>query len=152
MRCGAGWQPPSRLAIGFPSLPGCLPLNATLKSLTMWTRRTFAALLALPALRAGAQGISSRNVTAAPRGKPSGLPFHARFTDVAEAAGLHAPVICGGTSSKSYILETVGCGAAFLDYDNDGWLDIFVLSGSRMEGAPGATNRLYRNNRDGTFT
>jgi hypothetical protein len=61
-------------------------------------------------------------------------------------------VICGGASSKSYILETVGCGAAFLDYDNDGWLDIFLLSGTTIEGSPGATNRLYKNNRDGTFT
>src|SRR3954467_12708700 len=116
----------------------------------MWTRREFAALLAAPAIRA--QGVSSRNVTATPRGKPSGLPFHARFTDVAEAAGLRAPVICGGASSKSYILETVGCGAAFFDYDNDGWLDIFLLSGTTIEGSPGATNRLYKNNRDGTFT
>ena len=42
---------------------------------------------------------------------------------------------------------------AFLDYDNDGWLDLFVLSGTRLEGAPpGTTNRLYKNNRDGTFT
>src|SRR6266480_1170823 len=101
----------------------------------MWTRRRFAALLAFPALRAGGQGVSSRNVTAMPRGKPSGLPFHARFTDVAEAAGLRAPVICGGADSKSYILETVGCGAAFLDYDNDGWLDIFLLSGTTVEGS-----------------
>ena len=42
---------------------------------------------------------------------------------------------------------------AFIDYDNDGWLDLFVLSGTRLEGAPpGTTNRLYKNNRDGTFT
>ena len=47
----------------------------------------------------------------------------------------------------------MGCGVAFFDYDNDGWLDIFVLCGTRLEGPPpGATNRLYRNNRDGTFT
>ena len=118
----------------------------------MWTRRSFATLLALPALRVGAQGTASRNVMAAPRGKPSGLPFHARFTDVADVAGLHEPVVCGSQSSKSYILETVGCGAAFLDYDNDGWLDIFLLSGTTIEGSPGATNRLYKNNRDGTFT
>ena len=42
---------------------------------------------------------------------------------------------------------------AFIDYDNDGWMDLFVLSGTRLEGAPpGTTNRLYKNNRDGTFT
>jgi hypothetical protein len=88
-----------------------------------------------------------------PRGKPSGLPFHAHFTDVAAAAGLRSPVIYGGTDRKEYILETVGCGAAFIDYDQDGWQDIFLLCGSRLENPPGqATNRLYKNNRDGTFT
>ena len=74
------------------------------------------------------------------------------FTDVALQAGLTQPVIYGDVDKKSVIVETVGCGAAFLDYDNDGWLDIFVLSGTRFEGAPpGTTNRLYKNNRDGTF-
>ncbi len=118
----------------------------------MWSRRSFNRLFALPALSLYGQGISSRNVHPAPRSKPSGLPFQARFTDVAEAAGLRAPVIYGPADHKSYIVETVGCGAAFFDYDNDGWLDVFVLGGTRVDGAPGATNRLYRNNRDGTFT
>jgi enediyne biosynthesis protein E4 len=99
-----------------------------------------------------AQGISSRGVKPQPRGKPSGRPFLARFTDVAAKAGLTQPVIYGGVDNKSYIVEVVGCGLAFLDYDNDGWLDIFVLNGSRLEGSPpGTTNRLYKNNRDGTF-
>ncbi|MFL6353457.1 MAG: CRTAC1 family protein [Bryobacteraceae bacterium] len=88
-----------------------------------------------------------------PRGKPSGLPFNAHFVDVAAQAGLNAPLIYGDPNRKTYIIETVGCGCALFDYDNDGWLDIFLLSGSRLEGpAPGATNWLYRNNRDGTFT
>ena len=88
-----------------------------------------------------------------PRGKPSGIPFLAQFTDVAAQAGLSHPVIYGPEDHKEFILETVGCGVAFFDYDNDGWLDLFVLSGTRFEGAPpGATNRLYKNNRDGTFT
>jgi hypothetical protein len=117
-----------------------------------WTRRDLAKLLALPIGSLRGQGISTRNVSAAPRGKPSGLPFHARFTDIGQTAGLRAPVIYGPTDHKTYILETVGCGAAFFDYDNDGWIDILVLSGTRFEGAPEATNRLYRNNRDGTFT
>ena len=98
--------------------------------------------------------MSRRSVKPAPRGKLSGLPFHAKFTDVAAAAGLRVPVIYGGVARKDYLLETVGCGVAFLDYDNDGWLDIFVLSGSRLDDPPpAATNRMYRTpNRDGTFT
>jgi FG-GAP-like repeat len=72
------------------------------------------------------------------------------FVDV--AAGLRAPLIYGGVDSKKYILESVGCGCAFVDYDNDGWMDIFVLTGMRLEGTPtDATNRLYKNNH-GTFT
>ena len=88
-----------------------------------------------------------------PRGKPSGIPFLAHFTDVAAQAGLTIPVVYGGLKHKNYIIETVGCGVAFLDYDNDGWLDIFVLCGTRMDSpVPGSSNRLYKNNRDGTFT
>jgi hypothetical protein len=99
------------------------------------------------------QGISSRGVRAQPRGKPSGRPFLSSLTDVAKQAGLTQPIVYGGTDSKSYIIEVVGCGVAFIDYDNDGWVDLLVLSGTRLEGAPpGATNRLYKNNRDGTFT
>ena len=88
-----------------------------------------------------------------PRPKASGLPFHSSLTDVAAHAGLRAPTVYGGVETNAYILEAIGCGCAFLDYDNDGWLDIFLLSGTRWSGAPeGATNRLYHNNRDGTFT
>jgi hypothetical protein len=63
------------------------------------------------------------------------------------------PVIYGGQTQNKYIVEAVGCGVAFFDYDNDGWLDIFILCGTRFEGdANDATNRLYKNNRNGTFT
>jgi enediyne biosynthesis protein E4 len=99
------------------------------------------------------QGISSRGVKAQPRGKPSGRPFLSRLTDISKHAGLIHPIVYGGVDSKSYIIEVVGCGIAFIDYDNDGWVDLFVLSGTRLEGdPPGTTNRLYKNNRDGTFT
>ena len=100
-----------------------------------------------------AQGVSSHTVKPVARPAPSGRPFYAHFVDVAAAAGLHAPVIYGGVETKKYILESTGCGCAFIDYDNDGWIDIFLLSGTRLDGdPPGATNRLYKNNRDGTFT
>src|SRR6266851_8361624 len=115
------------------------------------TRRDFLWMAASTA--AMAQGVAPRNVKPLPRGKPSGIPFLARFTDVAAGAGLAHPVVYGGLDHKDYIVETVGCGIAFLDYDNDGWLDILMLCGTRMEDPPpGATNRLYKNNRDGTFT
>ncbi|HTU47802.1 MAG TPA: CRTAC1 family protein [Bryobacteraceae bacterium] len=118
------------------------------------TRRTLlGGLLSLPLVRTFGQGVSSRGVKAQPRGKPSGLPFHACFTDIAAQANLTAPLIYGPEDHKTYILETVGCGCAFFDYDQDGWLDVFLLSGTRFEGAPpGTTNRLYHNNRDGTFS
>ncbi len=116
------------------------------------TRRQFLGLLAAPALAIG-QGMSTRSVRAAPRSKPSGIPFLAHFTDVAAQAGLRHPTIYGPVDRKDYIIETMGCGCAFLDYDNDGWMDVLVLSGSRVTGAPeGTSSRLYRNNRDGTFT
>ena len=99
-----------------------------------------------------AQGVATRSISPQPRGKPSGLPFNASFTDIARSAGLRAPVIYGGIDRKEYILETIGCGCAFFDYDNDGWLDILVLCGTRVGDTPeGATNRLYKNKRDGTF-
>ena len=97
--------------------------------------------------------MASRGIKAAPRGKPSGLPFHARFTDVAAQAGLQNAVISGHREKADYVLEAMSCGAAFLDYDNDGWLDILILSGSRFgDPPPDASTRLYKNNRDGTFT
>src|SRR6266516_2957418 len=122
------------------------------------TRRAFVQLSlasAIPAAarRALAQGIASHTAKPLARPAPSGRPFLARFVDVAAAAGLRAPIVYGGVEGQKYILETTGCGCAFFDYDNDGWMDIFLLSGTRLEGAPPeATNRLYKNNRDGTFT
>jgi enediyne biosynthesis protein E4 len=100
-----------------------------------------------------AQGMASRHVTAQPKLPPSGRPFNARFVDIAGEAGLVNPIIYGSATHNDYIIESDGCGCAFIDYDNDGWIDIFLLTGTRIGGAPsGTTNRLYHNNRDGTFT
>ena len=68
------------------------------------------------------------------------------FRNIAAQAGLTDVFPNGGTASKKYIIETTGSGAAFIDYNNDGLLDIFVLSGK------GGTNRLYRNDGNGRFT
>jgi hypothetical protein len=80
--------------------------------------------------------------------------FPVTFTDIAEEAGLSSPTIYGGIDRKRFIIETNGCGVAFFDYDNDGWMDVLILSGTRLEALQGTkpTNRLYRNNRNSTFT
>ena len=86
---------------------------------------------------------------------PERNPFPVRFTEIATSAGLTQPIIYGAIETKKYIIETNGCGVAFYDYDNDGWIDVFLLSGTRLEGFPAGaepTNRLYHNNRNGTFT
>ena len=84
------------------------------------------------------------------------LPLGVQFVNVAREAGLRQKTIFGSENKNKFLLETTGCGAAFFDYDNDGWLDIFLVNGTRFEAkyAKGAepTNRLYKNNRDGTFT
>lgn len=78
----------------------------------------------------------------------------ARFAEIAQQAGLTDTFHCGSDTAKKYILESIGNGVALLDYDNDGWLDAFFVTGSRMEGfpkGPAPTHHLYRNRRDGTF-
>ena len=77
------------------------------------------------------------------------------FVNVAKGSGLNAKLIYGGEHKNKYLLETTGCGVAFYDYDNDGWLDIFFVNGTRLDGFPAGQepiNRLFKNNRDGTFT
>ena len=127
--------------------------------LTMpFTRRNFVrfslgSMLSASAGRILAQGVSPHTTKPMMRPAASGRPFNAHFVDVAHPAGLRDTVIYGGIETKKYILESTGCGCAFVDYDNDGWIDIFLLSGTRLTGdPPEATSRLYKNNRDGTFS
>ena len=79
-----------------------------------------------------------------------------QFIDVASRAGLNIPNVWGGVEHKRSIIETKGSGIAFFDYDNDGWLDIYLTNGNRLDAhwPPGKapTTLLYKNNRDGTFT
>ncbi len=78
------------------------------------------------------------------------------FVDVAEQAGLRKAVnTFGGVNSKRYLIEETGCGVAFFDYDQDGWLDIFLVNGTTLEGFPAGqepSNYLFKNNCDGTFS
>jgi hypothetical protein len=100
------------------------------------------------------QGVATRNATAASRIPASGKPFLAKFDDVAQAAGLTIPVTAGNPVEKKYIIEANGTGMAILDYDRDGWQDLFVVSSSRIgagRATPAPGNRLYRNNTKGGF-
>jgi hypothetical protein len=78
------------------------------------------------------------------------------FKDIAEKAGLTTWRHTMGTPRKNYILETTGSGVALLDYDNDGWLDIYMVNGSTFDALTGKTEpphaALFHNNHDGTFT
>lgn len=97
---------------------------------------------------------SRPNATIAPQGV-SATPPSVHFVDIAARAGLTAKTEDGGEKTKKYIIETTGSGAAFFDYDNDGWPDIFLVNGTTLEGFPNdkePTSHLYHNNRDGTFT
>ena len=113
-----------------------------------WTRRSVLRLF--PGLFAS--GLVPGHFSIAPATPKASPPF-SRFVDVAAEAGLTHTMVYGEEGHITYIVETMGAGCAFLDYDNDGWMDIFILGGRRLDGVPpGASNRLYRNNRNGTFT
>jgi hypothetical protein len=76
------------------------------------------------------------------------------FTEDAKASGLTQFTVYGGTRSNRYLLETTGCGVAVLDIDGDGWLDVFLVNGTTLEGFPAGKApmcHLYRNQRNGTF-
>ena len=76
-----------------------------------------------------------------------------RFVDVTESSGIDFRHVHGGTGKK-YFVETMGSGVAFLDYNNDGWLDVFAVNGGTLPGyaGPPPQNRLYRNAGRGVFS
>jgi enediyne biosynthesis protein E4 len=78
------------------------------------------------------------------------------FKDVSKEAGLTGWHHVMGTLQKNYIIEVNGSGAALLDYDKDGWLDIYLVNGSTYEAMDGKAEpphaALFHNNHDGTFT
>jgi hypothetical protein len=78
------------------------------------------------------------------------------FEDASEKAGLTKWTHKMGTPSKTYIVETKGSGVGLIDYDNDGWLDIYIVNGSTFNALDGKETpphaALFHNNHDGTFT
>jgi enediyne biosynthesis protein E4 len=133
-------------------------MNTTWRKTTMAMKKPFevfrvgaivAVLVGLFTIAAGSHQLAS----------PSASPIS--FIDIAKEAGLVHPTVYGGVDRKRFILETNGSGVALVDVDRDGWVDVFVLGGTRLaEGArldasytpaDAPTNRLYRNTRDGRF-
>jgi hypothetical protein len=90
------------------------------------------------------------SLTAASAQPTAGLTF----TNIAREAGLDMTTVFGGREKNTYLVETTGTGVAMIDYDEDGWLDLFFVNGSTLEGfPPGAepTAHLYRNKGNRTF-
>lgn len=90
-----------------------------------------------------------------PKSPIEGTPLGVSFSDVLKQSGIGFRNIYGGEFHNKYLLETTGCGLAFYDYDDDGWMDLFFANGWRLEGfAKGKEPycHLFKNNRDGTFT
>jgi hypothetical protein len=117
-------------------------------------RRSFAHSYYRRALAAASLFLSLISQAQQPKPPVQPAPL-ATFADIAEKAGLTMQNIFGGVDTKKYIVETTGTGIAIFDYDNDGWPDIFLVNGTRLEGFPSGqapSNHLYRNNHDGTFT
>jgi len=77
------------------------------------------------------------------------------FAEVAPAVSGITWKHTAGKSREKYLPETTGAGCAFLDYDNDGWMDIYLVNSGKCDfynPDPPLRNALYHNNRDGTFT
>jgi hypothetical protein len=109
------------------------------------------------ALTLGLGSTNPTNPPQPPRGQASPRPQTAvaDFRDLAAHAGLSARTVIGGERAKEFILETTGGGIALLDYNEDGWQDIFLVNGSRLSAGTGdqaPASHLYRNNGNGTFT
>ena len=84
-------------------------------------------------------------------------PSPAWFVDVASKAGIAIRNVNGSIDSKRYIIEATGSGVAIIDYDRDGWPDIFLVNGTTLTSDPSnpkekPTSHLFHNNHDGTFT
>jgi hypothetical protein len=93
--------------------------------------------LVVPAQEQGGNARPAYSAPARPapkleRSSIAGTPLGYSFVDVARSSGLNTKTIYGGEHKNRFLLETTGCGVAFFDYDQDDWLDIFLVNGSRL--------------------
>ncbi len=122
----------------------------------VWTIMLILLLIGTLSLSGAAQTTSSRKNPAATSKVEAKIPATNSkdlFVDVTRSTGIDFRLTCG-TKEKLYILETQCGGAAALDYDNDGWMDILLVDGSTLEDYRAGKchpPRLYRNQHDGTF-
>src|SRR2546421_10574168 len=116
------------------------------------SRRTFVRRLAGTGLLVPSALLVNRLGGASPHGESGSKVL---FTDISAQAGLAgAKNTSGARKDKQFLLEEMGGGVALFDYDNDGWLDIFLVNDATFENIPGEkrpTSYLFRNNRAGTF-
>jgi enediyne biosynthesis protein E4 len=120
-----------------------------------WFLKTFAGAGAAAAVAPHAalpKIFAPRSPLLAPFSLPEAKPV---FEQIPPSASGISWVHSNGRSNEMYLPETVGAGCAFLDYDNDGWMDIYLVNSGKcdfFDPNPPLRNALYKNNRDGTFT
>src|SRR3954447_16151142 len=109
-------------------------------------RNSFALRIFFALVLLGGSGLAAGAMLRAAAAEP-------QFTDVTAAAGIRFRHN-SGAAGKKYLPETLGAGGAFLDFDNDGWQDIFLVNSRNWPGRAGTPSypALYRNNHDGTFS
>ncbi len=126
------------------------------RSLAGWSTLIASLSIALTFAEIQKPSTAAKNVLKAPYPANDMHPGPAWLVDVAQQVGLRMENVNGGVDTKKYIIETTGSGVAILDYDNDGWPDIFLVNGSTLnpprEKDPKPTSHLFHNNRDGTFS
>jgi len=123
------------------------------------SRREFLRLLASAGLSLRARTSAAQMVLSASHAKPIAGASESKPGSLFEKIGPAGSGISwrhvNGRSPEYYLPETTGAGCAFLDYDNDGWMDIYLVNSGKcdfFDPSPPLRNALYRNNRDGTFT
>ena len=142
----------SRLLLSAPLIPALSGVFAQEQATPRQNHQTAPAAMSSGPPRPAQKDAQNRPITAG--GFVDGAPVV--FVDIAAQAGLDKFHQQSGSPKVNTLLEEPGSGVALLDYDNDGWLDIYLLNGSTysaLEGkSPAPRAMLLRNNRDGTFT